>query len=198
MDSLQYPLDFKFKITSLSNDFVAKDFSGRTIFYIREKILAWRDQMKVYTDESKSHLLYEIRSNRLIDFQQTFTITTSQGQVLGKLRRKTIRSFWRATFKLMNSADEHDFSITEKSVFVRFWDGIFGEIPLLGMLSGYVFNPSYILSSTAGDPLFEIKKKPSFFGRKFSVHKLKNDFVEGEERLVLSLALMVLIERDRG
>lgn len=197
MSNYNYPLDFKFKIGTLSNDFEAKDALGNTLFYVREKILTWRDQMKVYSDSSKSELLYEMKSNRLIDFQQTFTITDAANNVIGKVRRKSIRSLWKSTFKLVNADDEHDYTIQEKNAFVKMWDGIFGEIPIIGMLSGYVFNPSYILSNNAGEALFELKKEPSFFGRKFKVEKLTSSDIE-EERLVMSLALMVLVERDRG
>lgn len=197
MTAYNYPLSFKFKIGTLSNDFEAKDAFGNTLFYVREKILTWRDQMKVYSDSSKNELLYEIKSNRLIDFQQTFTITNSNGNVVGSVKRKSIRSLWKSTFKLMDENDNHDHTIQEKNAFVKMWDGIFGEIPIIGMLSGYVFNPSYILSTTEGEALFEIRKEPSFFGRKFTVEKLTTSDVN-EERFVLSLALMVLVERRRG
>ncbi len=197
MSKYNYPLDFKFKIGTLSNDFEAKDALGNTLFYVREKILTWRDQMKVYSDSSKSELLYEMKSNRLIDFQQTFTITDTTNNVIGKVRRKSIRSLWKSTFKLVNADDEHDYTIQEKNAFVKMWDCIFGEIPIIGMLSGYVFNPSYILSNNAGEALFLLKKEPSFFGRKFKVEKLTTSEID-EERLVMSLTLMVLVERDRG
>lgn len=197
MSLYNYPLHFKFKITTFSNDFEATDALGNTIFYVREKILTWRDQMKVYSDSSKSELLYEIKSNKLIDFQQTFTITNPQGNIIGKVRRKSIRSLWKSTFQLMDTYDNHDHTIQEKNAFVKLWDGIFGEIPIIGMLSGYVFNPSYILSANEGEELFELNKEPSFFGRKFTVHKITEKEVN-EERMVLSLALMVLNERSRG
>ena len=197
MSKYNYPLHFKFKITTFSNDFEATDAHGNTIFYVREKILTWRDQMKVYSDSSKSQLLYEIKSNKLIDFQQTFTITRSDGDVIGKVRRKTLRSLWKSTFRLINSVDEHDYTIQEKNAFVKIWDSIFGEIPIIGVLSGYVFNPSYILFNNSNQALFELKKEPSFFGRKFTVTKLIDDNMD-EERMVLSLALMVLNERSRG
>ena len=198
MSFYTYPLHFRFKIGTLSNDFEATDAVGNTLFYVREKILTWRDQIKVYKDSSKSELLFEIKSNKLIDFQQTFTITDTQGNIVGKVRRKTIRSLWKSTFKLMDRNDNHDHSIQEKNAFVKLWDGFFGEIPIIGMLSGYVFNPAYILSTTDGEALFELKKEPSFFGRKFSVEKLIANKTIDEERMVLSLALMVLNERSRG
>lgn len=197
MKDLQYPLHFRFRVTSLANDFSAKDALGNSIYYVREKIFTIRDHIMVYRDESKAELLYELKSNKLIDFQQTFTITDRTGKVIGKVRRKSIKSLWRSTFNLMDSNDQQDHTIKEKNPWVKFWDGLFGELPLIGMLSGYVFNPSYILRDNNEEAVFEITKEPSFFGRKFIVNKLTDKEVD-DERFVLSLMLMILIERRNG
>lgn len=77
------------------------------------------------------------------------------------------------------------------------WDGLFGEIPIIGALSGYMFNPSYLLKDLRGVEQYEIRKEPSFFGRRFTVHRLAEQGGE-EERLLLSVLLMVLIERSSG
>lgn len=197
MTPLNYPLQFKFQIATFANDFVATDALGQELFYVREKIFTWRDTIKVYRDSSKSTLLYELISNKLIDFQQTFTISDHQGRVVGKVRRKSIRSLWRSTFNLLTSNDQHDHTLTEKNPWTKMWDGLFGEIPIIGALSGYVFNPGYILRDAQGQELFEVQKEPSFFGRKFTVHKLSEGSLD-EERLLLSLMLMVLAERTNG
>ena len=102
MEELQYPLYFTFRVTTLANDFSAKDANGNSIYYVREKIFTWRDHIMVYRDQSKTEMLYELKSNKLIDFQQTFTITNHWGKVIGKVRRKSIKSLWRSTFNLMN------------------------------------------------------------------------------------------------
>lgn len=197
MKDLQYPLHFRFRVTSLANDFSAKDALGNSIYYVREKIFTIRDHIMVYRDESKAELLYELKSNKLIDFQQTFTITDRNGKVIGKVRRKSIKSLWRSTFNLMDANDQQDHTIKEKNPWVKFWDGLFGELPLIGMLSGYVFNPSYLLRDNNEEAVFEITKEPSFFGRKFIVNKLTDKEVD-DERFVLSLMLMILIERRNG
>ncbi|MGJ1205261.1 LURP-one-related family protein [Sphingobacterium lactis] len=197
MKDLQYPLHFRFKVTSFANDFTAVDAAGNTIYYVREKIFTFRDRIMVYRDQQKTELLYELVSNKLIDFQQTFTIYDAEQRVVGKVRRKTIRSLWRSTFNLMDPEDRLDHSIKEKNPWTKFLDGLFGELPLIGMLSGYFFNPSYILRNDVGEEMFEIKKEPSFFGRKFTVHKITTREID-DERFVLSLMLMVIMERSNG
>lgn len=192
-----YPLNFVFKIATISNDFSATDASGNILFYVREKMFKFRDHVKVYTNSNKNQLLYDIESNKIIDFQQTFTITNHQKQVVGKVRKKTFSSFIKATYQLQDAQGNHIYTIKERSAMVRFIDSIFGEIPIIGMLSGYVFNPKYVVTDLKGVELVEMVKKPSFWSRKFEVQKLSNTFFN-DEQVVLSLMLMVIQQRDRG
>lgn len=197
INQLQFPLDFKFHIATISNDFSVVDASGQSVFYVREKMFTWRDRIKVYSNSSQSELLYELTSNKLIDFQQTFTITDRNGNIVGKARRKTLSSLWTATFHIYDANDNHIFTIKERSGITRLMDGIFGEIPILGFFSGYVFNPKYALSNLKGKELMEISKEPSFFGRKFKLNKLAD--TEGNEELfILSYMMLLIADRNRG
>jgi hypothetical protein len=42
-------------------------------------------------------------------------------------------------------------------------DALFGEIPVLGMFTGYVFNPTYIEADMQGQVVMKIKKEPALF-----------------------------------
>ncbi|ULT45201.1 hypothetical protein KRR40_19060 [Niabella defluvii] len=61
MRNLAYPLQFTFKVTTIANDFQAVDAYGNTIAYVREKIFKLKDNVDVYSDESKSQRLFNIR-----------------------------------------------------------------------------------------------------------------------------------------
>jgi len=197
INNLKFPLDFKFHIATISNDFSVTDANGQSVFYVREKIFTLRDNIKVYQDSKKSELLYELTSNRLIDFQQTFTIKNQNGIVVGKARRKTLKSFWTATFHIYDANDNHIYTIKERSGFTRLMDGFFGEIPVLGFFSGYIFNPKYVLTDLNGTELMEISKEPSFFGRKFKLENFKAQ-PEHLELFILSYMMLLISDRDRG
>lgn len=194
----QYPLNFLFKITTVSNDFTATDAAGKTIFFVREKLFKLRDHINVYRDESKKEILYDLVSNKIIDFQQTFTITNSQKEVIGKIRKKTVRSVIKATYHLQDAEGNHIYTIKERNASVRILDFIFDElVPVAGELSGYILNPKYVVTDLDGNELMEMRKKRSFWGRKFDVNKLtKKPF--NEEQVILSLVLMIIQQRDRG
>jgi len=197
INQLQFPLDFKFHIATISNDFSVTDAQGQSVFYVREKMFTWRDRIKVYSDAKQTELLYELTSNKLIDFQQTFTITNKNGNIVGKARRKTLKSFWTATFHIYDAADNHIFTIQERSGLVRLLDGMVGKIPILGFFTGYIFNPKYVLKDLKNTELMEMAKKPSFFGRKFKLENYKAQ-PEHYELFILSYMMLLIADRDRG
>ncbi len=81
---------------------------------------------------------------------------------------------------------------------IKVLDGIFGDLPLIGFFSGYFFNPSYLVTRPDGTVIARLQKEKSFFGRRFSVNKLA-EFESGEEnRILLGLMMMILLERSRG
>jgi hypothetical protein len=55
-----FPLTFQFKLGTISNDFSAKDSSGRTISYVRQKMFKLKDAIMVFSDETKTNQLYTI------------------------------------------------------------------------------------------------------------------------------------------
>ena len=90
------------------------------------------------------------------------------------------------------------YSLTEDNAWVKVLDGFFGELPVIGMFTGYFFNPSYSVKDASGKAYFQLKKMPSFFGRRFQLHKLNEVPEEDETLIILSLLMMVLLERARG
>ena len=72
------------------------------------------------------------------------------------------------------------------------------EIPFLGLLTGYLFNPSYLVTNNDLQPVARLKKEASFWGRKFEITKLAETVHEDDERMMLGLMMMILLERRRG
>lgn len=199
MQKSQFPLNFSFKISTLSNDFVAKDASGNTIAYVRQKMLKLIDEIVVFSNESKSETLYTIKANKWIDFSAAYNfVNASSGLEIGKIARKGWASIWKAHYEIFDKNQQQDMVVREEKPWVKVGDAMFSEIPVLGIFTGYLFHPSYIVSRTDGTQLVRIKKESSFLGRQFSVTQLA-DFKAGEEeRIVLGLMMMILLERRRG
>ena len=139
MNSLQFPLQFRFKITTLANDFVAKDVSGTTVAYVREKMFKFIEDVSVFNDETKSELRYSIKANKWMDFSATYSFTNSTGLEIGRVARKGWASIWKARYEIYDEKQQQDLLIQEENAWVKVGDALFSEIPIAGMLTGYLF-----------------------------------------------------------
>ena len=74
-----YPLNFEFKISTLSNDFIAKDSQGNTIAYVRQKMLKLKEKVIVFSDESKTKELFYIDADKWLDFNTAYSFTSAEG-----------------------------------------------------------------------------------------------------------------------
>lgn len=194
-----YPLQFQFKISTLSNDFVAQDNEGKTIAYVRQKMFKLKEKVTVYSDESKSKELFLIEADKWLDFNTVYSFTSAQeGVELGKVGRKGWASLLKSRYELFDENGNQDLLIEEENPWTKFWDGLLVQIPIVSLFSGYFFNPKYTVKRPDGTLVGRFSKEKSFFGRRFKYDKLA-EYEKGEElRTLLGLMMMVLLERRRG
>jgi uncharacterized protein YxjI len=198
MQQYDFPLNFVFKITTFSNDFTVKDAKGLTVCYVKQKLFKLVEEVVVYKDETQSELLYAINANKWIDFSATYVFSDSFNADLGRVGRKGWSSLWKAHYEIYDQQQEKDFDIREENAWVRVGDLVLGQIPVVGLLTGYFFNPAYEVSRPDGTAVARLKKEKSFFGRRFSLERLNTFEGDEEARIILSLMMMILLERRRG
>lgn len=198
MSHFQFPLHLTFKIGTLANDFIATDANDQTLAYVRQKMFKLKEEVNLFTDDSKSELRYSIKANKWLDFSASYIFEDANGKNLGRVARKGWRSIWKAHYDVYDTSDNQDFIIEEANAWVKVGDALLSEIPVVGMLTGYFFNPSYNVVRPNGEIVAKLKKEPSFFGRRFKVEKLMELQEIEEERILLSLMMMILLERRRG
>jgi uncharacterized protein YxjI len=198
MHDVNYPLDLTFKIGTLSNDFVVKDANGSTISYVKQKMFKLIDEISVFNDEKQSDLLYHIKANKWIDFSATYLFTDKSGRDIGRIARLGWASIWKSRYEIYDENQNKDLLIEEENAWIKVLDSMLSEVPLLGIFTGYFFNPTYIVTRPDGTQVVRLSKKASFWGRRFSIDQL-NNFEKGEEeRIVLGLMMMILLERRKG
>ncbi|UBB89724.1 hypothetical protein J4771_12875 [Candidatus Kaistella beijingensis] len=199
LKNLNYPLDFKFKITTLSSDFNITDRHGNYVAYVREKMFKLKEDVIVFNDESKSQELFRIKADRWLDFNASYSMTDlSTHKNLGRLARKGMRSIWKSQYDIIDGNEKIKFQINEDNAWIKIWDSFVGEIPIIGMFTGYFLNPSYTVKDASGKEYFKLKKMPSLIGRRFQLDRLIDIDDEDESLVILSFLMMVLLERERG
>jgi uncharacterized protein YxjI len=194
---MNFPLDLSFKMVALNPQVKVSDASGSVVLYTKQKAFKLKEAVTVFADVEQTRPLYTINADRVLDFNAKYNIADTAGRPLGAIARKGRKSLWRAQYEVIDGGGQ-TLTIQEENGWVKVGDALFGEIPFVGIFSGYVFNPTYLLSNAAGAPLMRLSKQPAFMEGKFRIERLAEMSEQDETRAVLSFLMMVLLERRRG
>ncbi|MEP6902389.1 MAG: LURP-one-related family protein, partial [Actinomycetota bacterium] len=164
---MNYPLSLSFKLLALASQIYVRDANGNLLGYVKQKMFKLKDDINVFADEKQTQLLFNIKADKMIDWSANFSFTDARGNFLGSIKRQGMRSIWKASYDIFDSNGNQVMKIHEENGWIKVGDALFGELPLVGILSGYVFNPAYIVERTNGTPIARLKKQPAFFEGKF-------------------------------
>jgi uncharacterized protein YxjI len=195
---MQFPLKLTFKVLAVAPQITVTDASGQVLFYVKQKLFKLKEAVTVYSDSSQTRELYKINADRIIDFSAKYHLTDLNGQEIGSIKREGVRSIFKARYDVFDGNGTHVLDINEENGFVRVMDALFGEVPILGMLSGYVFNPTYLVADMQGQVVMKIKKEPAFMETGFSISQERPMSEDETIRAVLGAFMMVMLERIRG
>ena len=197
-EPLRFPLALSFKIVALAPQIAVTDAAGDLIAYVRQKMFKLKEAVTVYSDRDQQRPVYRIAADRVIDFSAQYHIEEASGRQIGVVRRRGMRSIWRAHYEIARDGRPL-LEVREENPWSKVADGVFGDIPVIGMLSGYLFHPAYRISYVgSGAPLLRVVKQPAFWEGRYTVEKIGSGDSEDERLAVLSTVMMLLLERSRG
>jgi uncharacterized protein YxjI len=194
---VNYPLQLSFKILAIAKQLSVVDSTGRLVFYVKQKAFKLKEAVTVFADEAQTQALFTINADRVLDFSARYHFTDTQGTTLGSVKRQGMKSLWRSRYDIMEG-EQVVMTIQEANPWAKVFDSLLGEVPVLGMFTGYFFHPAYNVLRPDGAAVMRLVKEPAFFEGKFKLESL-GALNEREEIIaLLSLLMMVLLERARG
>lgn len=195
---MAYPLAINFKLISWTQDIRMTDVTGQSVGFVHQKALKLREQIEVFSDESRSRLMYTIQADNILDFSGRYRFRGAMGTDFGCVRRHGLVSMWKAHYTIEDPSGRELFTIRESNPWTKVFDSLLSEVPILGMFSGYLFHPAYDVVDAMGNHVMQLAKQPSFFERSYSIASLGSVSPEDEVRVLLGLMMMILLERSRG
>lgn len=195
---MNYPIDFSFKILAIASQIYLRDASGNLLGYVKQKLFKLKEDINVFADEGQTQQLFNIKADRVLDFSAKYNFTDARGAFLGSIKRKGMRSIFKANYEISDGRDVQTMQVNEENGWIKVVDSLIGELPVIGMFTGYFFNPSYVVSRLDNSPVARLAKQPAFLEGKFQMTKLGEMDTEEEARVMLSLLAMTLLERSRG
>jgi hypothetical protein len=194
---MQFPLAIIFKILAFAPQMYVTDAGGNAVGYVRQKLLAFRDSVTIYTDEAQATPIYTINADRVIDFTANYHFADAGGRPLGYVRREGMRSLWRAHYKI-SVGDRPIFEVNEESAWVRLADSVVSEIPFVGAFTGYFLNPTYLVSRIGGGEALRMVKRPALLETHFAIDQVGDISADEQACTLLGLMMIILLERSRG
>lgn len=93
------------------------DPAGNLVLYVQQAGFKLREDIRIYSDESKSNELLSIKARKIMDFSAAYDIFDSQsGQRLGAFRRKGWTSIVRDNWQMLDVNDMQVGEITEDNM----------------------------------------------------------------------------------
>jgi uncharacterized protein YxjI len=93
------------KITMMQNRYVVHvgmpdGSDGPQVAFVEQKRLALKEQVTIYTDESKQYVLAGFKARRVIDLGSGYDVTDGNGHPIGMFRKDFASSLLRSTWHL--------------------------------------------------------------------------------------------------
>ena len=195
---MDFPLQLKFKIVAISPQISVTDSAGRLLFYVKQKAFKLKEAVTVFADEAQTRPVYRIAADRVLDISAQYHITEEGGGDLGLLQRRGMRSLWKAHYEIHRGGGPI-LTIREANPWVKVLDGLLGQLPVVGLFTGYLFHPAYVVSRAVDEaPVLRAVKQPALFEGRYSIERVGELSPNDETLAVLSVLMMLLLERQRG
>jgi uncharacterized protein YxjI len=111
----QYQL--KRQVFALTGKFRFYDPLGNLVMYSEQKMFRLREDIRVYSDESKSQEVLMIKARQIIDFSAAYDVVDSiTNQKVGALRRKGLQSMLRDEWEVLDVNDNRIGTLFEDSM----------------------------------------------------------------------------------
>lgn len=177
--------------TLLGAKFHVYDRNDRLIGYSQQKAFKLKEDLRIFTDESKSQELLSINARSVIDFGAAYDVTDSAtGRKIGALRRKGFTSILRDAWMVLDGNDHQVGAISEDSAALA--------VVRRFMPMGNMIPQTFHLSDASGQAFAEYKTHFNPFVHKMSVTVFDNCPIDPHVVLASGILLVAIEGRQQG
>ncbi len=103
IEQLVRPIVNLYRVTPLA---VGETPAGGPVAFVRQKRMAFREDIRFFADESETQELFRIKARRVIDIGGRYDVHDAAGQPIGVLEHQFGKSLLRSTWRVLSQADE--------------------------------------------------------------------------------------------
>lgn len=92
------------KIRMIANEYTIESMDGRVLGYARQKVMALRERVTFFTDQSMTVPLFAFQARNVLDMSSVCDVFDGAGQQIGYFQKDFAASFLRSTWHVHCSA----------------------------------------------------------------------------------------------
>ncbi len=115
IEQLVRPIVNLYRVTPLA---AGETPAGGPVAFIRQKRMAFREDIRFFADESESQELFRIKARRVIDIGGRYDVHDAAGRPIGVLEHQFKKSLLRTTWRVLSPADEELAVAQEKNAWL--------------------------------------------------------------------------------
>lgn len=105
---------------------------GPPFAFVEQKRFAFKEDIRFFTDETRSTLLLSIKARQRFDPRARYDITGPSGEKIGEIQKAFAKSLLRSTYLLYGADGREVCEATERSLPVAIFRRLVGFLPVVG------------------------------------------------------------------
>jgi uncharacterized protein YxjI len=162
---------------------------GEPLAFVEQKRFKFKEDIRFYTDESKTQELLRIKARQRFDPRATYDITDETGAKIGEISKVFGASLLRSTFRINDASGQELFISTEKSLGVALGRRAVGFIPYVENVADWLPIPYHFVFKRGEEIIGENRRQIGKFRDVYTIDVSADNPRTIDRRLVLALAV---------
>jgi uncharacterized protein YxjI len=118
---------------------------GEAICFVEQKRFKFKEDIRFYTDASKTQELLRIKARQRFDPRATYDVTDDLGAKVGAIQKVFGTSLFRSTYRILDAAGAEVAITTEKSLGIALFRRLVGFIPYVDNVADWLPIPYHFI-----------------------------------------------------
>jgi uncharacterized protein YxjI len=118
---------------------------GEKLAFVEQKRFKFKEDIRFYTDDSKTQELLRIKARQAFDPRATYDVTDDLGNKIGAIQKVFGASLLRSTYRILDKHGEEIAITTEKSMPIAILRRVVGFIPYIDNVSDWLPIPYHFI-----------------------------------------------------
>jgi len=162
---------------------------GQPIAFVEQKRFKFKEDIRFYTDDSKTQELLRIKARQRFDPRATYDITDETGAKIGEITKVFGASLLRSTFRINDATGRELLISTEKSLPIALTRRAVGFIPYVENVANWLPIPYHFVLKRGEEILGENRRQIGKFRDIYTIDMSADSTRTIDRRLVLALAV---------